>query len=167
MNPIEIFSSSTRKNVLDQNRFRTNWDEHDSQENLEALYWEEHAEYEEAKQLCELGADPEKFASEAGDKGYLYIKLFEVTGGRVPRKIQYDILATYHDCQQLGIDFNQAVFYKICRNDVKYPLMFSRNGYGYEGSKKLSKDQYTHLGGDPIFLYAYMMIADELHSTDD
>lgn len=163
MNPIEIFSSSLRKTVLDQNRFRTNWNEQDSQEHLESLYWEEHAEYEEAKELCILGADPEKFASEAGDLGYLYIKLFDLTDGRVPRKIQMNILKVHHECQQVGIDLIQAVFYKVCRNDIKYPLMFSRNGYGYEGSKKLSKDQYAHLGGDQVFLYAYMMMADDLH----
>lgn len=163
MNPIEIFSSSIKEAVLDQNRFRTNWNEKDSQEHLEALYWEEYAEYEEAKELCVIGADPEKFASEAGDLGYLYIKIFDLTEGRVPRKIQMNILEVYHECQQVGIDLIQAVFYKVCRNDIKYPLMFSRNGYGYEGSKKLSRDQYTHLGGDQIFLYAYMMIADDLH----
>lgn len=164
MNPIEIFSSTVREAVLDQNRFRTTWVEQDTPKHLEALYWEEHGEYEEAKELCMLGADPEKFANEAGDKGYLYIKLFDATGGRVPRKIQFDILTTAHECKQVGIDFEKAVFYKVYRNDVKYPLMFSRNGYGYDLSKALSKEQFVLMGGDGVYAYAYMMLADQLHT---
>jgi hypothetical protein len=163
MNPIEIFSGSVQQAVLDQNRFRTSWVEKDTPQHLERLYWEEHAEYEEAKELCMMGADPEKYASEVGDLGYLYIKLFDVTGGRVPRKIQYDILKVHTECAELGFNLIEAVFYKVCRNDIKYPLMFSRNGYGYDGSRDLSKDQYRLMGGDDMFQYAYMMLADRLH----
>lgn len=163
MNPIELFSPSIQHTVLDQNRFRSNWVDRDTPETVEAMFWDEYAEYQEAKELCMLGADPEKFASEAGDLGYLYIKLYDLTGNRVPRKVQMCILQVHHECKTVGIDLIEAVFYKVCRNDIKYPLMFSRNGYGYEGSRDLSKQQYKHLGGDEMFQYAYMMLADDLH----
>jgi len=166
MKPIEIFNHGIREAVLDQNRFRTSWVKEDTPAHVESLYWEEHQEYLQAKELCMIGADPEAFVSEAGDKGYLYIRLDEITKGRVPRKIQYDILATYHDCNELGVDFMQAVFYKVLRNDIKYPLMLARNGYGYELSRSLSKDQYRMMGGDQAFLYAYMMLADSLHHSE-
>lgn len=163
MNPIEIFSPSIKQAVLDQNRFRTSWVEKDTPEHIESLYWGEYDEYKNAKELCLIGADPEKYASEVGDLGYLYIKLFNATDGKVSLDVQNSILDVYAECVEIGIDMIEAVFYKVCRNDIKYPLMFSRNGYGYDGSTDLSKNQYKLMGGDDMFQYAYMMLADNLH----
>lgn len=164
MKPIEIFSSEVRQAVLDQNSVRTTWVEQDTPQHLEAFYWGEREEYDEAKELCMLGADPEKFVSEAGDLGYLYIKLHEATEGRVPRKIQFDVLQVYHECNQLGVDFIQAVFYKVLRNDIKYPITLSRIGLSYEESVRLSKEQYKVMGGDEFFGLAYMMLADQIQN---
>lgn len=161
---IDVFSPHLRESVLDQNKFRTSWVEHDTVEHLTKLYWEEDLEYQEAKEKCMIGADPIEFASEAGDKGYLYIKLMDIAKGEIPPEIEADIARTYAECVELGFDLFKAVFYKIMRNDIKYPLMFARNGFGFEGSQRLSKQQYKELGGDSMFNFAYMMLADDLFS---
>ena len=161
---IEVFSTHLRQTVVDQNAQRSSWVEHDTPEQLIKFYWAEDQEYRKAKELCELGAEPTEFASEAGDKGYLYIKLMDMCNGQVPPEIEADMTATLAECEELGFDIHSAVFMKVWRNDIKYPLMFSRNGFGYEGSQALSREQYKHLGGDVRFMFAYMMMADSIYS---
>lgn len=167
MPTIEIFSDHLRHTVVDQNAQRSSWVEHDTPEQLIRFYWTEDREYQKAKELCQLGADPSEFASEAGDKGYLYIKLMDMCEGHVPPEIEADIARTVAECEELGFDIVKAIFMKVWRNDIKYPLMFSRNGFGYAGSQALSKEQYKHLGGDQQFMYAYMMLADSIYSDTD
>jgi len=158
---IEHFNAS-RKPVLEQNEFRTSWVKSDTIEGITAMYWHEDEEYQEAKELCMLGADPFDFVSEAGDKAYLYIRLCDHMNNQVPADIEDDIAKTYAECEELGVDIIKATFFKIWRNDIKYPLMISRNGYTYEQSQDLSKEQYRLIGGEQSFMFAYMMIAEQL-----
>ncbi len=159
--PIRL-SEHLKETVLEQNRFRSSWVENDSKAKLESMYWEEHAEYLQAKEFCSIGSDPVEFVSEAGDKAYLFLKLTDY--GVVDPSIVGDLTSTLDECAALGIDIEKAVFFKIWRNDIKYPLMFSRNGFGYSQSREISRNQYKHMGGDPTFYFAYMMISDQLYS---
>lgn len=154
-------SEHLKETVLEQNRFRSSWVENDSKTKLEGMYWEEHAEYLQAKELCSIGADPVEFVSEAGDKAYIFLKLVDY--GSVDPAIVADITNTLDECAALGVDIEKAVFFKIWRNDIKYPLMFSRNGFSYSQSREISRDQYKHMGGDKVFYFAYMMISDQLY----
>jgi len=161
MSIIENFDAS-RKAVREQIEFRTSWISTDTVEKLSGMYWQEDQEYQEAKELCMLGADPFEFVGEAGDKAYLYIRLCDHTDNHVPPDIEADIAKTCAECEELGVDIIKATFFKIFRNDIKYPLSISRNGYTFEQSQQLSKEQYKLMGGEQVFLYAYMMLAEQL-----
>lgn len=161
--PLAEMLTGIKAKVVEQNEFRTSWTKDDDLPKLSKMYWEEHAEYEEAKQLCLLGDDPYTFAGEAGDKCYIYLRICDFTDNQPPAEIEADIARTYAECVELGIDVVQATLFKIWRNDIKYPLMISRNGFTFAESQRLSKQQYTLMGGEAAFLMAYMQLADELH----
>jgi len=161
--PLAELLTGIRKKVVEQNEFRTSWTKDDDLPKLSRMYWGEHAEYEEAKQLCMLGDDPYSFAGEAGDKCYIYLRICEFTNDQPPADIEADIAVTYAECNELGVDMLQAALFKVWRNDIKYPLMISRNGFTFTESQELSKEQYKLMGGEPAFLFAYMMLADKLH----
>ena len=160
---VEIFNASIRKAVREQNEHRTSWIKDDDLPKLEGMYWVEDREYQEARELCILGDDPFTLAGEAGDKAYIYMRICELTDNQPPIEVEADIARTYAECVELGIDLIQVAFFKMWRNDIKYPLMISRNGFTFEQSQDLSKRQYKLLGGEPAFLYAYMMLAEELN----
>lgn len=159
---VEVFSGAKTK-VLEQNEFRTSWTKDDDLPKLSAMYWAENAEYEEARQLCMLGDDPYSFAGEAGDKCYVYLRICDLTDNKPPADIEADIARTYAECIEVGVDMVQAALFKVWRNDIKYPLMISRNGFTFAESQQLSKEQYNLMGGEAAFLFAYMMLADKLH----
>lgn len=158
---IEIFDSKVVAAVLEQNEHRRSWKKHDTFHAIRKMFWEEYAEYREAKELCMLGADPYEFVSEAGDLGYLYIKLMDVTGGSVDADIEQLVQQVYDECTELGIDMMQAVWFKVWRNEIKYVQAISNNGFGYQEGIALSKQQYKLIGGDKMFYQAFMFLADQ------
>lgn len=159
---VELFNASIRKAVKEQNEFRTSWVKDDDVDKLASMYWAEDAEYQEAKELCMMGDDPFSFVSEAGDKAYLYMRICDHTDNNPPIEIEADIARTYAECVELGVDMIRSAFFKVWRNDIKYPLMISRNGFTFQETQELSKQQYRLMGGEECFLFAYMMLAEQL-----
>lgn len=162
----EIFNSKLTAAVLEQNENRRSWKQHDTFHAIRKMFWEEYAEYREAKELCMLGADPYELASEAGDLGYLYIKLMDVTGGSVDADIEQLVQQVHDECTELGIDMMQAVWFKVWRNEIKYVQAISNNGFGYEEGVALSKQQYKLIGGDKMYYYVYMMLTEDIENQE-
>lgn len=154
------FSPKVTKAVLHQNRVREEWGEHDSKEGLEAYWWNEEEEYRNAIVECELGADPFVLASEAGDTGYLYIRLMEY--GEPNEKITNRMEEIVGQCTDIGLDINLAIFYKLWRNDLKYQNILMNLGLGYSKAVETSKNLYKEMGGEDTFNPAYMLLADGL-----
>ena len=58
-------------------------------------------------------------------------------------------------CHQLGINPDDAVEMKMVRNAFKYPDAIQNNGFNASEAKEVSKDLYSHLGGDRAFFEWY------------
>jgi len=154
------FSPKVEKAVMHQNHVREEWGEHDTKEGLEQYWWNEEEEYRKAIEECELGADPFILASEAGDTGYLYIRLMEY--GKVDENITQRMEEIVEQCTDIGLDINLSIYYKVLRNDAKYINTIMNNGFGYSLAVYLSKNFYKQLGGEDAFNYAFMMMGEDL-----
>lgn len=156
------FNPKITKAVLHQNHVREEWGEHDSAERLEEMFWAENTEYIQARDECMLGADPFILASEAGDTGYLYIRRMEFGEPSESVKQRMEEIAT--ECEEVGLNINEAIVYKLWRNDLKYQNIVMNLGIGYDQAVKVSKNLYKEMGGEEAFNPAYMLLADDLFS---
>lgn len=156
--PISGFDQATHELVTKQNLPRESWVHEPN--HLINLFLGEYEEYLEAKEQCMLGADPIVYASEVGDLGYLYLRICDLQ--EPPTAITELMKKVLIETQEVGIDINKAILFKVFRNDIKYPLVWTLNGWDYEKSRDLSKEQYAYLGGDEAFHYAYMMMGGSL-----
>ena len=147
--------------VIEQNENRKHWQENDTDESLEQMMRDEFQEYLEALEKCQLGDDPFSFVSEAGDMGYLYVKRRR-SGTPLPIDVVDMMIQVERDLASVGMTMEECITFKNWRNDYKYVSMATNNGYQPDQARSIIKEFWSHLGGDLVFYYAYMMMAEKL-----
>lgn len=156
-----VLSEHVSHMVLDQNEHRKSWKEHDTAEQIDHFLREEFKELQEAKELCMIGDDPFSVVGEIGDMGYLWERRKQFPTP-VPTDVVEMLIETERLCAQTGLTMEECVEFKVWRNEIKYPQMVSNNGFGYQRSQQISKDFYRYMGGDQMFSFAYMMMAESI-----
>lgn len=161
-----LLSAETTAHIVEQNENRRSWVETDNLPGILRMIDEEFEEFLEAEQLCMLGADPFVLANEAGDIGYLITRVYHHSPDTLlPHRTQHAIDYVVEVCERVGIDLEQAVVFKIWRNEIKYPQLISNNGFTPEVSRTLSKAQYALMGGDSMYYSVYEKIVQMIEQS--
>lgn len=147
------------KQIIDQNESRVHWNENQNDQDIEGFMRTEYAEFLEAREMCMLGDDPFSLVSEAGDMGYLYIRR-RFTNTPIPADIVDMMIDVERTLAEVGMSMEECLKFKAWRNDYKYPHVVTNNGYMPEKASKIAKEFWQYMGGDKVFYYAYMMMAD-------
>lgn len=138
----------TTEAILNQNRNKTAWTEHDSPENMERLIDDEYDEFVEARKMVEIGADPGKMIEEGADLLILGTQLLALPEDTPIKLGTVQKLAEARQFfRDFDIDPHIAVMYKIIRNDIKYPNTVCSNGHDYAMTVAISKYIYQKLTG--------------------
>jgi len=159
---MEFLKPKLQREILFQNEQRFSWRVNDTHDNLERFILEETAELEKAVELAMLGASAFEVASELGDVFYLFVKILFVSNEPVSQEVQDAFNYAQEIAELGGFDPNQCALMKIVRNDMKYLHSFANNGYSYEKSRDLSKEQWKMMGGDNRFSEMYLELAENM-----
>lgn len=155
---IERLSRHTRSVVIEQNRVRRTWVEHDTPQAIDRMILEERQELDEAVEEAMIGGSAFAVASEVGDVFYLYAKRVS-QNTPIPEEVIEAVRSTAEIADRAGIDIESATMMKILRNDMKYLHSLTSNGYDYEQARQLCKKNWQENGGDSSFSHAYIQIA--------
>lgn len=132
---------------------------------------EEAEEADEAIEKALIGDGPMEFAGEVGDVVYLGVELLRIIDKptQIPLEVMKAWYRTVETALDVGINLNDAVLMKIFRNDLKYPLAFSNNGFKDSSDvRKYSKEQWAYMNGEVMFAIAFMQLGEDItHHTDE
>lgn len=144
-----------RQRVLEQNRDRVVWQEHDNPQFFRDYIKEEYVEL--ANELHPDNKEQTRWgiASEIGDIEYLCVRYqAHIAPEELPNEVQFFRSVAWELAKQLNLNVADCVHLKIIRNDLKYPMGIT-NMHEYEEGRELSKKLWSLMGGDKAFYKWY------------
>jgi NTP pyrophosphatase (non-canonical NTP hydrolase) len=153
-----MISAETRSAVLYQTDTRPNWKAYDTPQIIQAMIVAEGEELNKAIQEAMIGQSAFDLAAEIGDVFYLYTKYVSLTDKPLGVKATRCVLTAFKTAEIVGIDLDEAVQLKVCRNSLKYPNCFSTEAYDYREGIRMSRELWLGMGSDYTFSHAYLEV---------
>lgn len=125
---------------------RKHWAEGDTADAVAQMIVDESLELVQAIQESFLTGDVFSVASEIADILYL----------------------THRLCAELGFDAADLIDMKTKRNSMKYSDAVLNNGYSPAEARRISKEAWLGMGGDPVFSHVYLnILADNADDSEE